>query len=196
MWMGQQNMDPFDIETRFSNEDGMSFLGSIFDSADEETLQIVDKVRNILSEIPSVEADFIDLYFFRRLRQVEIATIFGVSQPTVCYRLRRAAERIRFLVDMPNLDREKARRDLMSAIDNETDVDILISMLDTTCQSEVAKMRGVSQGYVRHRFVRSLKKLETSPGMDVYCRLFNIVSKNLNVLREVRRPDRVVCVLD
>jgi predicted transcriptional regulator len=196
MWVGQQTMDPSDMESKFANEDGMSFLGSIFESADDETKDVVEKIRNILDDLPEVEGDFIELYFFQGMKQLQIAKIFGVSQPTVCYRLARAAERIRYLVSMPPLDKESTRNDLKKVIKDDVDVEIMLEMLETTCQSEVAKNRGVTQGLVRHRFVRSLKILQTSDGMERYSAIFESVAKNLNVLREVRRPGRVQCVID
>jgi len=189
-------MDPGDIATKFSEEDGLAFLGSIFTDPDEDSLKIIDKIREIMDALPPVEADFIDLYFFRQLKQIDIATIFGVSQPTVCYRLQRAATRIKFLLDMPFVDIVAMRKDIAGFLSDPIDVEILMLMFDTTCQSEVAKRLGVTQGFVRHRFVRSINRMELCPPMANYAVLFSLIAENLNVLREVRKPTRVCCVLD
>lgn len=195
-WVGQQSMDPNDIAAKYATEDGLAFLGSIFTDPDEDSLKVIEKIREIMDALPPVEADFIDLYFFRQLKQIDIATIFGVSQPTVCYRLQRAATRIKFLLDMPFVDTSKMRLDISGFLSDPIDVNILMLMFDTTCQSEVAKRLGVTQGFVRHRFVRSINRMMNCETMAAYATLFSLIAENLNVLREVRKPTRVCCVLD
>jgi len=72
-------------------------------------------------------------------------------------------------------------------------------MRETTCQSEVAKRLGVSQGLVRHRFIRSVNRMKMYPELAPYVKLFEFISANLNILREVQRPveeQEVTCVLD
>lgn len=183
-------IDPSEIETRFSVEDGMAYMASIFEEPSEESRQKMELVVQIMEDLPPREADFIDLYYFRRLKQTDIAQIFGVSQPTVCYRLQRAAARIQFLLQMPTVDEEELEQDLRELLPDEQDVEIMLLMRDTTCQSEVAKRLGVSQGLVRHRFIRSLNRMrDLDP--DTYGRyidLFEFISANLNILREVQRP--------
>jgi DNA-directed RNA polymerase specialized sigma24 family protein len=138
--------------------------------------------------LPPREADFIDLYYFRRLKQTDIAAIFGVSQPTVCYRLQRAAARIAFLVEMPDVDGGRMREALQDLLPDPLDTKILLLMRETTCQSEVAKRLGVSQGLVRHRFLRSLNRMRGVEGYEELTVIFDFVAENLNILREVQRP--------
>jgi predicted nucleotidyltransferase len=64
----------------------------------------------------------------------------------------------------------------------------MVSMWETTCQSEVAKKLGVSQGLVRHRFLRTLTRMRNVPKFDNYVKLFEYIAENLNILREVQRP--------
>jgi hypothetical protein len=181
-------MSSQDIESRFSVEDGFSYLEfTLDDHLTEESEERLAKVKLILDRIPPREADFVDLYFFRQKRQTDIAAIFGVSQPTVCYRLQRATERIRFLLAMPSFDETTARPIIESVLEDPIDVEILFRMYETTCQSEVAKTMNVSQGFVRHRFIRSISKLRNAGHPDL-ARVFDIVSANLNILREVQRP--------
>jgi DNA-directed RNA polymerase specialized sigma24 family protein len=77
-------VDPTEIETRFAVEDGMAYMASIFTEPSKDALERITSVLAIMEELPPLEADFIDLYFFRGLKQTDIAAIFGVSQPTVC----------------------------------------------------------------------------------------------------------------
>lgn len=187
-WSGYRTIDPTDLEARFANEDGMSYMDSIFTEPTEEDLVKIDQIRGIVEFLPPREADFIELYYFRRLHQTDIATLFGVSQPTVCYRLARAADRIRFLLHLPKIERDDMTRDLAGFLSDPLDVQIMIHMWETTCQSVAAKRLGVSQGLVRHRFLRSLSRMKTSPKFASYVTLFEYISTNLNILREVQRP--------
>ena len=168
-------------------DDVITSFGSIFTDPDEEDLQVIDRVRKILDRLPVIEADFIDLYFFRHVRQTDIATIFGVSQPTVCYRLQRAIQRIKYLLEVPKLESETLRADLKGFFTDSMDVEILVLMYETTCQSETAKRLGVTQGFVRHRFIRSTRRMSKHATMQFYGEVFSSVAENLNLLREVQR---------
>lgn len=188
-WSGHKVIDPTELEGRFANEDGMAFLDTVVnEEVSEEGLMQLDRVRAVMNYLPPREADFIDLYFFKQIKQTDIAIIFGVSQPTVCYRLQRAASRIQFLLSLPDVVVDEAVLESSGVLDDPIDMKILVLMHRTTCQSEVAKQLGVSQGFVRHRFIRSINKLRTVPGMEELVKMFDMISENLNILREVQRP--------
>lgn len=198
-WSGHYVVDPHDIESRFANEDGMAFMDSIFEEPTAESLARIEKVKDILETLPAREADFVDLYFFRKLKQTDIARIFGVSQPTVCYRLQRAASRIKFMISMPAVCAEGIDEALAKVITNPMDASIMRLMRETTCQSEVAKRLGVSQGLVRHRFLRIVRQMRNSDALAPYAQMFSAIAENLNILREVRRPAwdaRITHVID
>lgn len=170
-----------------TTDDVITSFVTIFTDPDEEDLLVIDRVRKLLDHLPVIEADFIDLYFFRHVRQTDIATIFGVSQPTVCYRLQRAIQRIKYLLEVPKLDPNILRKDLKRFFTDPMDIEILVLMYETTCQSETAKRLGVTQGFVRHRFIRSTRRMSNHPTMGFYGNVFNSVAENLNLLREVQR---------
>lgn len=159
-WSGHQVIDPFEMEARFSNLQSMSCLDSVFDTLSEESERKIERVREIMKDLPKREADFVDLYFFRGKRQTVIADIFGVSQPTVHYRLRRATQRIQFLLGLPDITHERMRKLLLPLVIDPLDADIMVLMSRTTCQTEVAKRIGRSQGFVRHRYLRTMKRLK------------------------------------
>lgn len=187
-WTGQQMSNPQDIETRFSNEDGLGQLASIFTEPTEEALEKVERVRNMLDLLPPREADFVDLYYFRQINQTDIATIFGVSQPTVCYRLKRATSRIQFLLQLTPITRPELEEAIYGFLTDKLDAQIMILMWETTCQSEVAKRLGVTQGLVRHRFIRGVKRMKDNEHYSDLAQMFDSISGNLNILREVKRP--------
>jgi DNA-directed RNA polymerase specialized sigma24 family protein len=183
----------------FSEEDSLSFFGSVFTEPDEDDLKMMEKVRLMLDLLPPVEADFVEMYFFKHIKQTDIASIFNVSQPTVCYRLYRAIDRIKFLLILPKVDTIKMRSDLSQFMSDPMDIDIMMHMYETTCQSESAKRLNVSQGLVRHRFIRSIKKMQNFESMQLYFGIFSMIASNLNIMREVRRrksSDSIDCVID
>jgi len=180
-------IDPSEIESRFAVEDGMSYMQSIFDEPSEEAQKKITQVLHIMEGLPPLEADFVELYYFRKLKQTDIASIFRCSQPTVCYRLQRATARIQFLLQMPVIDGSQLKMDLQDLFLDPMDVEIMLLMKETTCQSEVAKRMGVSQGLVRHRFIRSLNRMKMIGGYEDYVLLFDFIAANLNILREVQR---------
>jgi len=179
-------MDPQDMEARFSRDESAFYDFSLDDDVEEASEAKLDKVRRILDRLPPREADFVELYYFHQKRQTDIAFMFGVSQPTVCYRLQRAAERIRFLLSLPDFNEAEAKSALHDTLNDPTDIQIMLLMQDTTCQSDVAKSLGESQGFVRHRFLRSIARLRTK-GYDQLADFYDIVSKNLSILRETNK---------
>jgi DNA-directed RNA polymerase specialized sigma24 family protein len=155
-WSGHKVVDPSELESRFSVEDGLGFLDTASEELSDESSDQLDRVRDILDQLPPCEADFIDLYFFRRRKQTDIPAIFGVSQPTVCYRLQRATARARYLLSLPEVLDGEIKSAMVRVLDDPLDVEVMTLMFETTCQSEVAKRLGISQGKVRHRFIRAL----------------------------------------
>lgn len=189
-WSGMIIMDPSIIDRHFDEQDTLgAMLVTGSDEPSEEDISQLNTVKLILDRLPPREADIVDLYFLQRIRQTVIASLFNVSQPTICYRLRRAIERIKFLLQMPEMEDGELDAALRSVLSDPMDVAIMCGMLTTTCQSEVAKSLGVSQGLVRHRFFRTLSKLEAMPSMEKYVRAFRLVAANLNIMREVYRAE-------
>lgn len=188
-WPGHL-VDPTEIASRFSIQDSMAHMDSIFSAPSEESQEKMERIKSILDNLPARESDFVKLYYFRHMKQTAIAELYGVSQPTVCYRLQRATARIMFLLHLPDVTEEELLEVLGEFLDDPKDVSIMVLMFETTCQSEVAKRLGESQGLVRHRFIRSLKRMQEDGDMERYVQLFEAIRDNLNILREVRRSSK------
>lgn len=195
-----RTVDPIELEARYSVEDLADFIDlTVNDEPSEESLRDLERIQEIMEDLPPREADFVDLYFFRHLKQTDIASIFKVSQPTVCYRLQRATMRIQFMLSLPDVTAEDIEDAMSVFLDDPKDVKIMVLMYKTTCQSEVAKQLGVTQGLVRHRFMRATQKMAGDGTMSLYAQVFDAISKNLNILREVQRSvsdTRVKSVVD
>lgn len=192
-WGRHVLIDPSDMERMFSEEDALSELPSVWEEPQEDTLFQLENVKEVLDMVPPREADFIELYFFKRLRQTAIADLYNISQPSVVYRLQRGARRLRYLIEMPRINREDMEAELRKVVDDDIDIQIMLGMFDTTCQSEVARIlseqlgRRITQGFVRHRFLRTIEKLEQIPDMETYTEVFIHVSENSNILKNTCR---------
>lgn len=151
-----------------------------------------ERIVPLLNRIPEREADLIYLYYIQRKRQADIAVIFGVTQAAISYRLDRGLQRIKFLLEIPPVTEEDLRQAL-PLVFKPIDVDILIGMWHTTCQSQVAKMLDLTQGRVRHRFFKAVRTLKDASDRDPqfvpYYKVFHAISsKKFNILREVKLP--------
>ena len=149
-------IDPAELASRFSNEDFIEPLKRV----DEEWKKArLDEIKNVLDRLPDRETDLVWLYYFKNKNQVDIAEIFNITQAAVSYRLKRASARIRFLLDMPELDKHDVYDLIVGLLPNKLDADIFREMYETSCQSEVATRLDISQGRVRHRFIKNLRHL-------------------------------------
>lgn len=195
------SVDPSEMANRFASpeplfdepleEEEKEKIESILSSLHFET-----QVRPLLDRIPDREADLIELYYIRKKRQADIAEIFDVTQAAISYRLDRGLQRIKFLLSIPQLTEADMRNNLPYVPLKPIDVEILIGMWKTTCQSEVATQLGLTQGRVRHRFFVAVKLLERKTAEDVsFEPLFKVFSsianKNFNIMRAVRLPQWV-----
>jgi hypothetical protein len=181
------DLEDEDDEREGDEEDADEGVASFLIGADYES-----RISPLLNRIPQREADLIFLYYIQKKRQADIAEIFGVTQAAISYRLDRGLQRIKFLLSIPQATEDDLRDDLSEAFE-AIDVNILVGMWQTTCQSEVANRLGLTQGRVRHRFFKSveaLKKLAADdPKFTPYERIFSAISsKKFNILREVKLP--------
>ena len=186
-WGGHILLDPSDLERMFSTGDSWAQLPTVYEEPSEEQVVQLGEVKSVLDMIPPREADFIELYFFQKIRQTTIAELYNVSQPTVCYRLARGATRIRYLIEMPPYETGEVERQLRKVLTDEMDIKVMLGMLRTTCQSDVAKELGTSQGFVRHRFLRTISRLENFVDLEKYVDIFTHVASHINILKNTTR---------
>ena len=191
-------VDPAELANRFAAPDALlgedddsslesDDVASLFSSDDYEA-----RIAPLLDRIPEREADLIYLYYVCKKRQADIAEIFDVTQAAISYRLDRGIQRLKFLLAIPAVTEEELRLELRELFE-PIDVDILVGMWQTTCQSEVANKLKLTQGRVRHRFFKAVGKLKVAADQDErfrpYERIFtSISSKKFNILRAVSLP--------
>lgn len=166
--------NPSDMSSRFSTQDGLGqeesniedTMGDLIDRSLSLEIEEINykklefgAISKYLDRIPDREADLIRLYHRDKMKQEQIARLFNITQAAVSYRLHRGIKRIQFLRTIPELEQEEFDVDLAHVFNNQ-DREILWRMYETTCQSEIAKQMGLTQGRVRHRFFRSLAKIK------------------------------------
>jgi hypothetical protein len=168
-------VDPAEMASRFSTEDSLD----PFPEMDEEWKGThLEKIKSVLDFLPDKEADYIRLYYFKDKKQVDIAKIFDVTQAAVSYRIKRGKERLRFILDMPDLDKHEVYNKLSNFM-TRRNAEIFREMYETSCQTEVADRLNLGQGCVRHRFLKNLRKL----GQRFIDRLSGWVSENDHKIR-------------
>ena len=126
-----RNMDPFEIQNRFSSED-YSFY-----RLNESSFRLED-FQTFIDKLPERERDLLEMYFKKKKKQKEIAVFFGVTQGAISHRLSRAIERLEFLRDMPKLT--VGLDVLLKGHFEDFEVDLINCMVQTTCQSETANL--------------------------------------------------------
>jgi hypothetical protein len=192
-WYDEENTFDEDEDEDEEEEDGFSEVCVEEMAALVAVSDYDSQIAPLLDRIPDREADLIRLYFINHKRQADIAAIFGVTQAAISYRLDRGIKRIKFLLDIPQVTEDDLRTDLPEVFPDPMDVDILVGMWQTTCQSEVASKLQLTQGRVRHRFFKAVRVLQEAAKqnerLDPYSQIFSkISSKRFNILREVKLP--------
>lgn len=152
----------------------------------DDLLDKAPRIQALLPALPPLEAAILERFFFQHQRQTDIAAHFQLSQPTVCYRIQRAMKRLRFLLQVPDVNIKRLEKDLEGVLSDPVDVRIMVLFWQAGCQSAVAKQLDTSQGMIRHRIERSLRRLELFPQFSLYTDWFRKIQQNLNIIREVR----------
>jgi len=199
--------DPNNISSRFSNRDRLGYdhdsddLEGLIEhnlapdleedlSSDVHSLDF-ESISRYLDRIPPREADLIRLYHKDKMKQEQIAKLFGITQAAVSYRLHRGIKRIQFLRTIPELDRDQFELELGSKFVDQ-DREILWRMYETTCQSEIAKQMKLTQGRVRHRFFRALQKIkdlisEEAREKQVHAQMLRKQGRGINEVEEAEK---------
>ena len=186
-------MDPLEIQNRYSVEKHS------FSRPQESPFRLED-YEEFIRRLPQREQDLIEMYCRNRKKQKEIASFFGVTQGAISHRITRAIQRLKYLRDMPKLTQDL--RELLKDHLPSFDIDVVETMIETTCQSKTAellnrrhRLRGdkqMTQVKVRHRFERSVTKLgilvAEHPELDIVYKLTNYVKNNLYMMHEVILP--------
>ncbi len=200
--------DPNNLSSRFSNSNR---LGHDADELDIDELidqnlaaeveeDLTTQVQNgmdfssitrYFSRIPAREGDLLTLYYMNKMKQEQIAKLFGITQAAVSYRLHRGIKRIQFLRTIPELERGEFNSDLDGHF-CEQDMEILWRMYETTCQSEIAKQMKLTQGRVRHRFFRALQKIkdliaEEAKEKQIYVQMLKKQGKSDSEIESAKR---------
>jgi predicted transcriptional regulator len=184
-------LDPAELAGRFASEaPDDEAIDADADSV-QELYALQDRRADLerwLDRIPFAEADAIELTLLGK-RQSDIATIFGVTQAAVSYRLHRAIQRLKYLSELPLGIDEEIESLLPEVLSDDLDLRIVREMWTFTSQSHVAELLGITQGRVRFRFMRAVDRVEKAASDDPKFKCLAIglqmLSKNFNILFEI-----------
>jgi len=159
-----------------------------------------EEIEPFLYKLPSREIDLVTLYRKYGKNQKDIAKMFSVTQGAISSRLRRAADRLQFLRDLPKISDEDIDR-VLGNLFSKMEIEIIKGMKETTCQSKTAELinekyhlvdvkERMTQVKVRHRFEKCLifLKEKKTPEYQKFYNLLFFIKKNLYKLHEVRLP--------
>lgn len=192
-----RRIDSVKFESMYSEKDAIKYdelrIGSMS----------FEDIEPFLHKLPPREIDLVTLYRKYGKNQKDIAKMFSVTQGAISSRLRRAADRLQFLRDLPKITDMEIETQLSKIFDDPIEVEIIKCMKDTTCQSRTAVLinekfnltaekERMTQVKVRHRFEKCLAQLALLKETDTkYVRFFTLLSfikKNLYKLHEVKLP--------
>jgi len=103
-----QSTDPVELARRFSKSGRLSI------SAEKIRFKgSLSQIKDLLLRIPPREVDLIYMYFILGKGQKQMARILGVTQGAISLRLRKAIKRLQFLINLPKVDVDEMRKDLI-----------------------------------------------------------------------------------
>lgn len=183
-------MDQRLLESLFSDEQGLASLPSYYDELDAESQNLFNLVLEEMEKISPLEADIIELHL-KGISQSLLGKIFGFTQPNIHYRLNRATERLKMMVQIEDFDEEELTERLGTVFRNEKDLKVMVYIYLWSSQSKVAKLIGESQGKVRYRFMKGLKVLEEIGELSDIYKSLKLVGENISLLRGAHKTEEM-----
>lgn len=192
------------IEKILSQEDAERRINSL-GPTDEEARRVRERaialINNFLTRLPVEEHDFLILYYMEDVPQRSIGNLFGITQRAISYRIARAVGRLKFLVDIAEVDIDEMRGDLLTVFPKEQEtIDIVCKVFAVTNLSEVQRKENLSFFHVRSRYYYMLETLqamnlekleETNPDLcdrlKTYIRCLELVRDNFGILSSQRK---------
>jgi predicted transcriptional regulator len=197
-----RNMDPFELQNRFSDESeqDLDTDSLLLGAGSDRNLFHFEDFSPFIQKLPQREIDLIEMYYREEKKQKEIAEFFGVTQGAISHRLSRAIKRLNFLKLMPKLDGDI--RVLLRKHFTPFEIDLLVFMIETTCQSKTAELLNkkykfqdknvMTQIKVRHKFDRYIERMNklkrVNKELKDCCKLAKYIKKHLYMLHEVILP--------
>lgn len=155
-------------------------------SADDQTAERLSRVEELLKRIPPVERDVIELHFFANKSQEQVGEMLGLTQQAVSLRLKRAKERLAFLLDHPRLTADEIKRDFRRLWPKAPVMlpRMLAHYFSSSSQVDTAAYLDVNPRFVRRCLREAEGRLAGQPGETaaMYLRLLVRVRENRAIL--------------
>lgn len=172
----------------------------------EENIKKKARLKKFFERLPAREKDMLMMRYLEGKTQPQIAEFFEITQAAVHYRLQRALDRIKIYNRMIDIDEDEMKKDLSLLFDDLT-VDIMMTIFETSTQSETARILGKSQFCIRSRFYDALKilsegvtqtrwKEDFKKRVSSYVEIFQLIRQNWHILKEKlhkwKKADKIV----
>lgn len=143
-----RSTDPTQISEVFSDDGrGMETV--------QRSRQQRELFRVALDKIPRRELDMICAHHVWRRGQEEIANVYEVTQGDVSYRIKRARERMTLWLKISAIMAEWDLREYLYELGCDVQqIEVVLGIYKTTSQSVCAEALGMTQGNVRHEFLK------------------------------------------
>lgn len=140
-------------------------------------------LRPAIARLPEKDRELVHAYYKRGRTVRQLGAELGISGMAVSYRLRRIRDRLRVLVDMPELTADGIRRDLGDVVSSQRiegykPVEALVLYYETFSQSETAERLGVAQERVSYTVTQAVRRLETIHKLAKYHRAFSLIQRH------------------
>ena len=166
-------------------------------------LKFLALTESFLSRLPSEEYDFLVLFYLDSVPQRSIGNLFGITQRAVSYRVSRAVDRLRFLVDIAEVDEQVMHKDITSLYGDNEATNIVVQVFRITNLSEVQRQTRQTFFYVRSRFCWIIAQLENTDldqldlenpelaeRVESYLRVLRLIQENFGILNSKNKVRR------
>jgi DNA-directed RNA polymerase specialized sigma24 family protein len=189
-------IDPHQLDHRFSE-------GIPYQDAHYSTLRW-DEIAPVLSRLPALEQDILTLYYRYKKYERDISSILGITQGAVSTRISRALQRLQYIREVDRLPDVSILEHLFpEKIISQRMYHTIVSLIETTCQSETARRLHVAQTTVAQRMRTAEHRLRyyhaRHPNNSLYrdcLQIVKFVNCSYRKLHEItysrfKRPDYV-----
>lgn len=137
-------------------------------------------------------------------KQKDIAKSLNITQGAVSHRLFKINKKLIFLRDMPKINRDL--KDILSSYFEDFDIDLINTMIETTCQSETAKILNkkysleesekMNQIKVRSKYEKFLNKMRDikhcDKDLEDCYKLMEYIKNNLYMKHQIKNVKKII----
>ena len=149
------------------NSDHVSYLYNLSSARQDEAISVRETISDnyqyfhrFLEHLPRIDQEMARFYYIDRLSQTQIASLFGICQAAVSYRLKFILSRIKFIIKMPTLNPLQVREDFLKIFPSDL-YEFAYLFYFIRSQNRVKNFITTSQSGASNKHSQIIKHLET-----------------------------------